>query len=62
MTKIGILNQKLIVTNDYQQFYKHFEWFFISFSNFVCKMAIAVVQANPIFKLFSEVIFIPHPS
>ena len=27
MTKIDILNQKLIVTNDYQQFCAHFDWF-----------------------------------
>ena len=27
MTKIDILNQKLIVSNDYQQFWVQFEWF-----------------------------------
>ena len=27
MTKIGIPNPKLNVTNDYQQFLAHFEWF-----------------------------------
>ena len=27
MTKIGIKNSKLIVTNDYQQFLAHFDWF-----------------------------------
>ena len=27
MTKIGIPNPKLNVTNDYQQFLEHFEWF-----------------------------------
>ena len=27
MTKIGIQNPKLIVTNDYKQFLAHFEWF-----------------------------------
>ena len=27
MTKIVILNQKLIVPNDYLQFWAHFEWF-----------------------------------
>ena len=27
MTKIGIQNPKLIVTNDYQQLLAHFEWF-----------------------------------
>ena len=32
MTTIGI--QKLIATNDYQQFLAPFEFFFITFSNF----------------------------
>jgi len=27
MTNIGIQNPKLIVTNDYQQFLAHFDWF-----------------------------------
>ena len=27
MTTIGIQNPKLIVTNNYQQFLAHFEWF-----------------------------------
>ena len=27
MTKIVILDKKLIVPNDYQQFWVHFEWF-----------------------------------
>ena len=27
MTKIVILDQKLIVPNDYQQFWVHFDWF-----------------------------------
>ena len=27
MTKIVILDQKLIVPNDYQQFWVHYEWF-----------------------------------
>ena len=27
MTKIVILDQKLFVPNDYQQFWVHFEWF-----------------------------------
>ena len=31
MTKIGIQNPKLIVTNDYQQFLAHFEWFLALF-------------------------------
>ena len=31
MTKIVILDKKLIVPNDYQQFWVHFEWFFSLF-------------------------------
>ena len=31
MTKIGIQNPKLIVTNDYQQFLAYFEWFLALF-------------------------------
>ena len=31
MTTIGIQNTKLIVTNDYQQFLAHFEWFLALF-------------------------------
>ena len=31
MTMIGIKNPKLIVTNDYQQFLPHFEWFLAHF-------------------------------
>ena len=31
MTKIEINNPKLIVTNDYQQFLAHFEWFLALF-------------------------------
>ena len=27
MTKIGFLDQKQIVPNDYQQFWVHFDWF-----------------------------------
>ena len=27
MNKIGIQNPKLIVTNDYQKFWAHFDWF-----------------------------------
>ena len=27
MTKIGIQNPKLIVTNDYQKIWAHFDWF-----------------------------------
>ena len=31
LTKIGILDQKLIIPNDYQQFWVHFEWFLALF-------------------------------
>ena len=31
MNTIGIQNPKLIVTNDYQQFLVHFEWFLALF-------------------------------
>ena len=31
MNTIGIQNPKLIVTNDYQQFLAHFEWFLAFF-------------------------------
>ena len=31
MTKIDILNPKLIVPDDYQQFWVHFEWFLALF-------------------------------
>ena len=34
MTKIDILNPKLIVPNDYQQFWVHFEWFLSLFQIF----------------------------
>ena len=41
MIKINILNQKLIVTDDYQQFWVNFEWFLslfqISCVNGYCK-------------------------
>ena len=34
MTTIGILNPKIIVTNDYKQFLAPFDWFCVTFSNF----------------------------
>ena len=46
LTKIGILDQKLIVPNDYLQFWEHFEWFLSFFSNFGCKIATFTVQAK----------------
>ena len=33
MTKIVILDQKLIIPNDYQQFWVNFEWFLSLFQN-----------------------------
>jgi len=35
MTKIVILDQKLIVPNDYQQFWVHFDWFLSLFQTLV---------------------------
>ena len=71
--KIVLLDQNLIVPNDYLQFLVHFEWFFITFSNFGCKTAIFTVQAestqklyflvsNPILKNFPMVFRPPNPS
>ena len=37
MTKIGIQNPKLIVTNDYQKFWAHFDWFLSFFQIFNVK-------------------------
>ena len=73
MTKIVILDQKLIVPNDYLQFWVHFEWFLSFFLNFGCKIAIFTVQAkstqkwyflvsNPILKNFLMVFWPPIPS
>ena len=45
MTKIDILNQKLIVPNDYQQFWVHFEWFLSLFQ------ILDVIQLLSLFKL-----------
>ena len=75
MTKISILNIKLIVPNNYQQFWVHFEWFLSLFQivNFGCKIAAVTVQpkstqkwyffvSNPIFKKISLVILSHNPS
>ena len=51
MTKISNLNTKLIVPNDYQQFWVHFEWF-LSLSNFGCKIAIVKAFLKTIYLLF----------
>ena len=46
MTTIGIQNSKLIVTNDYQQFLPHFEWFLAHFQISDVKPKFVVVQAK----------------
>ena len=48
MTKIVILDQKVIVPNDYLQVWVYFEWFYIIFSNFGCK----TVQAKSMQKWY----------
>ena len=70
MTKIGIPNPKLNVTNDYQQFWAHFEWFFSLFQIYdvkpellpvklkVCKNGIFLAK-NPFQKNFP--ILVPQP-
>ena len=45
MTKIGIPNPKLNVTNDYQQFLAHFEWFLSLFQ---------ISDVKPEFNLFQK--------
>ena len=44
MTKIGIQNPKLIVTNDYQQFLAHFDWFLSIFHISDVKPALSPVK------------------
>ena len=44
MTKIGIPNQKLNVTNDYQQFLAHFEWFLSLFQIYDGKPELSLVK------------------
>ena len=50
MNTIGIQNPKLIVTNDYQQFLAHFDWFLALFQ-------ISDVKPG---KKISKVIFVPQ--
>ena len=62
MTRNVIQDQKLIVPNDYQQFWVHlvFGVVFITFLNFECKIAIVTAQAKSMQKwyfLFSNLIF-----
>ena len=44
MTKIGIPNPKLNVTNDYQQFLAHFEWFLSLFQIYDVKPELSPVK------------------
>jgi len=46
MTKIGIQNPKLIVTNDYQQFLAHFDWFLSIFQISDVKPELSPVKLN----------------
>ena len=48
MTIIGIQNPKLIVTNDYQQFLPHFEWFLAHFQ---------ISDAKPELSQFKQKVF-----
>ena len=44
MTKIGIQNPKLIVTNDYQQFLAHFDWFLSIFQISDVKLELSPIK------------------
>ena len=44
MTKIGIQNPKLIVTNDYQKFWPHFDWFLSLFQISDVKLVLLPVK------------------
>ena len=44
MTKIVILEQKLIVPNDYQQFWVHFEWFLSLFQILDVKQLFSLIE------------------
>ena len=46
MTKIGIQNPKLIVTNDYQNFWAHFDWFLSLFQISFVKPELLPVELN----------------
>ena len=73
MTKIIILDQKLIVPNDYQQFWVHFDWFLSLFQISDVKYHFSLfklkVRKNHTFwskilflKNFSMVLWSPTPS
>ena len=44
MTKIGFQNPKLIVTNDYQKFWAHFDWFLSLFQISDVKPELSLVE------------------
>ena len=52
MIKINILNQKLIVTNDYQQFWVNFEWFLSLFQISDVKLLLLIKLKQPNMVLF----------
>ena len=73
MTKIVILDQKLIVPNDYQQFWVHFDWFLSLFQTSDVKYLLSLfklkVRKNHtfwsqtlFFKNFPMVFWSPTPS
>ena len=73
MTKIVILDQKLIVPNDYQQFWVHFDWFLslfqISDVKYLFSLFKLKVRKNRtfwskilFFKKFSMILWSPTPS
>ena len=73
MTKIGIPNPKLNVTNDYQQFLAHFEWFLSLFQISDVKHEFLLIKLkvhkngifwakNLILKNFPRLFLSPNPS
>ena len=52
MTKIVIIDQKIIFPDNYQQFWVHFEMF-LSLSNFGCKTATVTVKTKIMQKWYS---------
>ena len=69
MTKTVILDQKLIVPNDYLQFWVHFEWFLSLFQILDKKTAIFTDRDESTFmsqilflKIFRTVFWSPIPS
>ena len=73
MATIGILNPKLIVTNDYKQFLAHFDWFLSVFQISDVKPKLSPVKLkilkNGIFwaknlfqKIFSRLFLSPNQS